>query len=140
MGRKGIPRSRPIEVEIDLAVAEIRRLATELGRAPRQVEHNAMRQGSMSINGLHIRGVKFSSLLKRAGIEKPKPAEKPRRGGGVPTQVEREIREAFQRGDHLPTVKQDWPLFAIPTRVERREIPQADGSVLVLTRYYASLR
>lgn len=126
-------KQRPIEVDIELAVAEIQRLAAELGRAPSRAEYNAQRKGALVASGLLRRGVTYSDLLERAGFEVVL-------RGGVPAHVEQEIREAFQQGDHLPVARRHWPLFAIPTRVERKEIPQADGSVFVLTRYYASLR
>jgi hypothetical protein len=133
------------------AVARLRALAVD-GVAPTKPVYDAQRgSGAPSSAVLFRHGVKWQELLRRAGLSGAlrgynTPAAVAKRNGdrlapGVPNAVEMEIRAAFERGDHVPAVRREWPLFAIPTRLEVREWPLADGSgVMRVTRAYASLR
>ena len=139
-----------IEEYVAAAVRRVVELAVD-GVAPTQPAYNAQRGAAPSSAVLFRHGVAWQEVLRRAGLKGAlrgynTPAAVAKRNGdrlapGVPNAVEAEIRAAFERGDHVPAVRREWPLFAIPTRLEVREWPLADGSGVVrVTRAYASLR
>lgn len=141
-------KSFDLEKELPKAIARLRELADEDGIAPSQTEYRLNRGDCVAIDFFKSRGVAYSELVRRAGLTKHRSGRRsqgsvkapgaPSRG--VPPEVEAEINAAFARGDHIDQRRKEWPLFAIPTRIETVLIPQGDSTALKITRYYASLR
>lgn len=123
---------------LDDAVSRIQEMTVD-GRQPTAKQYNAARNGALSTTGLHRHGVTFGQLLEQARGT-PYRTRRPATPTAVPPEVEAEIQAAFARGDHIDQRRKDWPLFAIPTRVETVLIPQGDATALKITRYYASIR
>jgi hypothetical protein len=128
---------------IERGIERIRELSID-GVAPSTADFNANRGTAPSADYMRRKGYPWPVLLEMAGVQGLRPGAKPRQRynsqGNVPEDVEAEIVQAFHRGDHRPLHWHDWPLQVIPTRVEQSLIPQQDGTVLKITRYYASIR
>lgn len=124
-----------LETELPKAITRLRELANDDGLAPMLRDYNKQRgAGCASTTFFESHGVAYSELVRRAGLQQR------RRAPDVPPDVEAEIQAAFARGDHHPLHYRDWPLFAIPTKVEQFTVPLPDGSGYRITRYYASIR
>ena len=157
------PKPFDLETELPKAIARLREMADEDGLAPMLRDYNKQRgAGCASTSFFESHGIAYTELVQRAGLQQrrsgpvPKPDVARRapnvrapdvarrapnvRAPDVPPDVEAEIQAAFARGDHHPLHYRDWPLFAIPTRVETVLIPQGDATALKITRYYASIR
>lgn len=93
--------------------ALLRQLATG-GRIPRRVDYDAARAPDMpSASALHTHGYTWSRMAQECGLQPS--ILRAAVTDDVPPEVEAEIVAAFQRGDHLPTWKIDWPLFSEKT-------------------------
>ena len=125
------------------ALIVIRRLACN-GRPPSMRIYNEQRGSALSSGAMAGHGWDWAALVKAAGMtvrqQGNKKGQKLNIRHEVPVALEAEIQAAFERGDNLPLSRQEWPLRAIPTRVEVRDIPLPDGSVYRVTSYYASIR
>ena len=122
------------EDRIAVAVARLRELAQD-GVAPGYREYNDLRGDAISREAI-CAYISWAEFVERAGLQMPRDGE----SEAVPEEVEAEIAAAFARGDHLPNHYRDWPLSAIPTKVERFIVPLPDGSGYRITRYYASIK
>ena len=119
----------------------IRSMAATDGKTPTRMEYDKRRGDAMSSVALNDHGWSWSRLAAEAGLRPNVGGNKKRHlRSEVPVALEAEIQAAFERGDNLPMSRQEWPLRAIPTRVEVRDIPLPDGSVYRVTSYYASIR
>lgn len=128
-----------VEVRLGQAVRRLQALATD-GVAPTRDAYNAACGDAPSADALRKYGLSWAAVVRRAGL-RPQRRGPERLGAGLPAAVEKEIRAAFARGDHLPMHHRDWPLAAIPLRLEVREEPLPDGSgVRRVTRAVALLR
>jgi hypothetical protein len=145
------PKPFDLETELPKAIARLREMADEDGLAPMLRDYNKQRgAGCASTSFFESHGIAYTELVQRAGLQQrrsgpvPKPDAARRapnvRAPDVPPDVEAEIQAAFARGDHHPLHYRDWPLFAIPTKVEQFTVPLPDGSGYRITRYYASIR
>ena len=133
------PKPFDLKTELPKAIARLRELAGDGGLAPMLRDYDKQRgAGYASTTFFESHGIAYAELVRYAGLQqrRSRPGPKP----DVPPEVEAEIQAAFARGDHHPLHYRDWPLFAIPTRVETVLIPQGDATALKITRYYASIR
>lgn len=115
-----------VEVRVAQAVRRLLELASD-GVAPTREAYNAACGDAPGADALLRHGVTWSEVVRRSGL-RPLRRGPERLSPGLPAAVEREIREAFDRGDHLPMHRREWPLAAIPVRLEVRETPLPDGS------------
>ena len=128
-----------VEVRVGQAVRRLQALAVD-GVAPTREAYNAACGDAPSADALRSYGLSWAAVVRRAGL-RPLRKGPERLGAGLPAAVEKEIRAAFQRGNHLPMHKREWPLAAIPGRLEVREELLPDGSgVRRVTRAVALLR
>jgi hypothetical protein len=133
------------QAEIDaLAMAAAKRLR-ELsvgGIAPQMREYSEARGDAPTLAVLSSYGVRYGHLVKMAGLRTMSAAEQKRRREErqVPDDLEAEIRAAFAAQAETAVDLSEWPMKAIPTRVEVREYPLANGEVYRVTRCYASIR
>lgn len=140
-----------IEALVQEAVRRVRQLAVG-GVAPSTERYNQDRAGALSTDMLFRYGVTWGDVVRRAGLRMAKSGygsremlERRRQilnmNNGVPAEVEAEIKAAFAAQEETAAWLRAWPMRAIPTRLEVREIPLPDGSgVFRVTRAYASLR
>lgn len=127
-----------IEESVQRAVAEVQRMAVG-GVAPRVRDYMLLREDGPGVETLAKYGVRYSDLVRRAGL---RPAQLGP-GGRVPAAVEEEVRHRMENAD--PPAPASWPLFGIPTRrrvLEQRVIGEDADGVLVAVRYeeFFSLR
>jgi hypothetical protein len=127
-------------------IAFLQELSAKTGIMPAIRDYDRQRPCTLpGSESLRRRGWDWAALAARAGLQLRSTLHaakaRPRKvRSDVPPDVEAEIQAAFARGDNLPNHKRDWPLFAIPTGVERVYVQQPDGSVWQITRHYASIR
>ena len=127
-----------IEESVQRAVAEVQRMAVG-GVAPRVRDYILLREDGPGVETLAKYGVRYSDLVRRAGL---RPAQLGP-GGRVPAAVEEEVRHRMENED--PPAPSTWPLFGIPTRrrvLEERVVAQDEAGVWVAVRYeeFFSLR
>lgn len=138
--------NRTLTEELDLAAARIQALHAQLGRIPTALEYNTasptnIAPGARTTTFFLRHSIRYSDLCARAGYTPRRPGIKSNtntNADGIPTDVETEIVAALAAGDHQ--LYREWPIVAIPTKTETREIPQPDGTIYRITRTYASLR
>ena len=127
-----------IEESVRRAVQAVQRLAVG-GVAPRVRDYSLLRDAGPSVETLSKYGLRYSDVVKRAGL---RPAALGP-GGKVPAAVEEEVQHRFATAE--PAAPATWPLFGIPTRrrlLEQRVIGEDADGVLVAVRYeeFFSLR
>lgn len=130
--------SEEIEESVERAVAEVQRMAVG-GVAPRVRDYSLLREDGPSVETLSKYGLRYSDLVKRAGL---RPAALGP-GGRVPAAVEEEVRHRMETAE--PPRPASWPLFGIPTRrrvIEERVIGEDESGRWVAVRYeeFFSLR
>lgn len=127
-----------------LALAAAERLC-ELaagGIAPLQREYEAQRGDAPTVAMLASYGVRYRDVVKLAGLRMLSGADRKRirEARLVPDDLEAEIQAAFAAQAETAIDLAEWPMKAIPTRVEVREYPLENGGVYRVTRCYASIR
>lgn len=156
MPHKKAKRLAPDDPILQAVIQRIRELSSD-GIAPTLTVYNANRGDLFGDSSLSKRGWSWTALCKLAGLKMNPRAERISAGmakrsagrsadipadipTGIPPEVEAEIAAAFARGDHLPLHKREWPMQAIPSKIETVIVPRGDGTAHKITRYYASVR
>ena len=127
-----------IEESVQRAVAEVQRMAVG-GVAPRVRDYSLLRDAGPSVETLAKYGLRYSDVVKLAGLRPAALGPV----GRVPAAVEEEVRHRMETAE--PPAPKSWPLFGIPTRrrvLEQRVIGEDADGVLVAVRYeeFFSLR
>lgn len=141
MARGSARGKAEINALANAAVERLRELAAD-GIAPLQREYEARRGDAPTLTMLAQYGMRYRDLVKLAGLRMLSDAERKRfrEANQVPDELEAEIRAAFAAQAETAVALAEWPMQAIPTRVEVREYPLANGGVYRVTRCYASIR
>ena len=119
-----------MEEGVQRAVAAMQRMAVG-GVAPRVRDYSLLRDDGPSVETLSKYGLRYSDVVKRAGL---RPAALGP-GSKVPAAVEEEVQHRFATAE--PPAPKSWPLFGIPTRrrvLEQRVIGEDADGVLVAVR------